>query len=429
MNKRAVLESALILFVLFCVIYFAKLTLFSLDYSQISLRYLFYNIGRFFGLVGFLFLSILIISGDTARFFDRFFGMDRIIKFQRKFALLTVLIVIFHPVFFILSNGDIFDYLIPNFASLPLALGIISFYLILIYEACSILYKRISYQAWQYIHMLEYVLFFFALYHILNLGSDAEDIFVRSLFIVLSIGVVVGFIYRTYYKMKHRKFKFYVKEVKWETPNVFTLKLKSNKKINFKPGQFCFLMINKDKLYARHPFTISSSPYDDTLDFTIKVKGRFTQIASQLKEGEEVTVDGPFGTFTVEDTKRDLVFIAGGVGITPFMSIIRSRLNSESQQNITLLYASRTEKDIIFKEELESIKEGWFKKVFVLSREPNEKYEYGHIDERIIRKYVKDINNSIFYICGPEPMKKEIVYILKKLGVKDENIRIESFFW
>jgi len=390
-----------------------------------------YSLGKLAGLIGFLFLSILIISGDTARFFDRFFGMDRIIKFQRKFALITTIFVLSHPVFFVFSDSFYLNYLIPFYASVPLALGAIALYLYVVIMVSSILYKRISYQIWQYIHVLTYVLFFFSFYHALNVGSDAENVLVKTTFGVLLIGIATGGIYRICYKIKHRKFKCFVKEIKWETRDVFTLKLDTNKKLSFKPGQFCFLRLNKDKLYARHPFTISSSPNEDSLNFTMKITGRFTKIASQLKQGEEVIVDGPFGIFTVKNDGKDLVFIAGGVGITPFISMIKDRLHSAKQQNITLLYGAKTRKDIIFRKELDEVNKKWFKKVYVLSNEKkSSKYwKNGRIDSEIIRNNVVDLQNSLFYICGPEPMKDEMVKILTNMGVKKQNIKIESFFW
>jgi predicted ferric reductase len=429
-TKDKLLEILLIIFI-FLLIFIFYSVFKSINLDNLSFNILFYSLGKFCGLIGFLFLSILIFSGDTARFFDRFLGMDRIIKFQRKFALITSFFVIVHPLFFILSSRSYLNYLIPDFAVLPIALGTISLYIFIIIMICSALYKRISYQIWQYIHILTYILFFFSLYHATKIGSEASNTFVKLTFSILLIGIITGIIYRTYYKIKHRKFKCYVKEIRWETKDTFTLILNPNKRLNFKAGQFCFLRLNKDKLYARHPFTISNSPEDETLHFTIKLNGRFTKLASELKTGEEVIVDGPFGIFTLDnaDKKKSLVFIAGGVGITPFYSIIKSCLHSDIKRNITLFYCSRTLKGTIFKKELDNIKEDWLKKVYIFSEEICQDYEKGYINKSIIAKHLKDINNSIFYICGPEKMKDCAIKDLKELGVKKENIIIEDFFW
>jgi len=398
----------------------------------IQLSNLFWDLGKYAGLTGFAFLSFLIFSGDTARFFDRFFGLDKIIKFQRKFSLITAIFILLHPIFFMLSSQSVMDYIIPDFTVIPFALGVVAFYIFVVIMIASKLYKRISYTLWQYLHILTYVLFFFGLYHAVNWGSDANFIYIKILYGVLLLGVVVGITYRAQHKIRKRYAgKFHVKEIKKETKDTFTLVITPEKKFKFKAGQFCFLRINKNKLYARHPFTISSSPQNHDLHFTIKKAGKFTQTASELKKGEEVVIDGPFGNFTERSGGKDHIFIAGGVGITPFMSIIKNYIDKEKTGNILLIYGSQTKEDIIFRDELDNTNENWFKKVYTLSKEESSwtLCEHGHVDKAIIEKYVKNIGNSIFYICGPESMKDSLKKILADLNVKNQNIIIEDFFW
>jgi predicted ferric reductase len=420
--KSNIALTALIGFFIFCSIIFSYMVFNSLN--DFSLNSLFSAIGKLAGLVGFVFLSVLIFSGDTARFFDRFFGMDKIIKFQRKFSLVTFIVVIFHPLFFILSGSPI-EILFPNFAFIPLSVGVLAFYILICVYFSSVGYKRISHKVWQYLHILTYILFFFALYHAVNTGSDSQNIFFKIIFWTLSFAIVLGIIYRTWYKFKHRKDRFIVKKINWETENVFTIEIEPQQKFSFEAGQFCFLRLNKNKLYARHPFTISSSPNEKNLKFAVKIEGRFTKAVSELKNGEEIFIDGPFGIFTAEENKN-LVFIAGGVGITPFISIIKNNLNKK--EKITLLYSSKTEKDIIFKKELDKIKKPWFRKIYLL-RERKKGNEFGYFTKELIEKYVFDFDNSLFYICGPERMKKSVEEILKSLGAKKKNIFFEDFFW
>ena len=345
----------------------------------------------------------------------------KIIIFQRKFSLVTSIFVILHPIFFIISTKSIVKYILPDFTTTPLAIGILSLYLFICIMIASLLYKRISYSKWQYIHILTYILFGLSLYHILTIGSDIQNL--KIIYAFLFAMLCIGIIYRTTYKIKQKKYKFTVSDIQKETHNVFTIK--TNKTFSFKPGQFCFLRLNKNKLYARHPFTISSSNLDKELSFTVKLKGKFTEELYKLQKNEEIFIDGPFGIFTIEDKTKNLVFIAGGVGITPFMSMIRSQLQSNTKQNITLLYAAKTEEDLIFKEELDKINKDWFKVRYILSREESTFCKNGYIDKDIVEKEVKDIKNSVFYLCCPEKMKKS----LKKSLINVNNIKTESFFW
>jgi len=393
----------------------------------------FHSLGKLAGLLGFLFLSFLIFSGETARFFDRFFGINKIILFQRKFSLITAFFVIFHPVFFLFSDGKFLNYFVPNFAMLSLALGIISFYIFIIVLVSSILYKKISYHVWQYIHILVYLLFFFSLYHAINIGSDSNFFVIKLIYYLSLISIVVGIIYRTSYKIKEHSNIFSVKEIKKETEDAFTLVVNCDKPFLFKPGQFCFLRLNKPKIYARHPFTISSSPNKKELCFTMKIYGKFAKEILNLKKEERIFIDGPFGIFTFEDAidspEKNIVFIAGGVGITPFFNMINS--NKKEKKKITLFYCSKKIKGIIFKKELDKIKDNWLKKIYIVSQNEcsgsvNEK---GHINKELIKKYLPEINNSIFFICGPEGMKKSIVDELNAIGVKSKDIITEDFFW
>ena len=394
---------------------------------------LFYSLGRWAGFTGFICLSLLIFSGDTAKFFDRYFGLNRIIIFQRKFSLFIAVFVFLHPLFFVLSDSSFIRYLIiPDFTAFPFAAGAISFYIFIVVMIASKIYKKISYVVWQYIHILIYTLFFFSLYHVVNWGSSSNIIFYKIIYGILLLAVSVGIIYRTQYKIRKRHAgKFYVKEIKIETKDVFTLALNPDKKFTFKAGQFCFLRLNKNKLHSRHPFTISSSPYEQDLRFTIKNTGRFTKTAFELEKGEEVIIDGPFGIFTLKDSDKDVVFIAGGVGVAPFLSMIGDNLFNKKNKNILLLYGVKTKEEIISKEELDSIKEQWFRKIYVLSNETifQEGYENGYIGKNLIKKYVGNMDNSLFYICGPTIMERYVKKHLLNLGVKKRNIIVENFFW
>lgn len=390
---------------------------------------LLWSIGQFCGVVAFFLLSFLIFSGDTARFWNRFIGLDKIIKFQKKFSYFVAVFVLLHPLFFIISRSDIADFMLPDFSVLPLALGIVAFYIFISVMVASALYKLISYKAWQYIHVLTYFLFFFVLYHAFAWGSDVDDL--KIPYFITLLFVLVGIIYRTQYKLKNLKGRqFKVVGITRETPDTFTITLSSEKRFNFQPGQFCFLRINKNKLYARHPFTISSAPHEDVISFTIKIAGRFTKTAEALQKGDEVLVDGPFGKFIPKE-EGGLVFIAGGVGITPFLSVLKDRIRRNIKQKIILFYSSKKESDIIFKKDLDQINEDWFRVIYILRGDshPSFESENGYIDEEMLAKYIKNPEEFSYYICGPEKMKSSMWNILKKIGVKSKNIFTEDFFW
>jgi len=385
----------------------------------------FYSVGKFSGLIGFFFLAILIISGDLSRPLDRLFGLDKIIKFQRTFSYFTLLFVLAHPIFFMLSSQTIVPFLLPDFTYLPLALGTISLYIFLLVMIASKLYKLISYRVWQYIHILTYILFGLSLFHAFNQGSDANLLVIRIIYFALFVCVLSGAVYRLYYKIYHKKFRGKVIGVDEESQDTFTLTVSLDKKINFKPGQFCFLSLNKDRLYARHPFTIASAPGESVLRFSIKNYGRFTKALKSLTPDEVIMIEGPFGIFTPDLTQnRPLVFIAGGVGITPFMSILRqAKMVNQTTAPITLFYSVKTHGDLLFESELNELKVSWFDQVFIFSQES------GRLTKDLLLQKITDPNLPQYYICGPIKMKEDIVKDLKSMGVSNSQIFFEDFFW
>ena len=226
MNEKQQTIKKIITTILISFITFS-LTVFIYDFIQKTnfenTQTILYGAGTLFGLLTFFSLALLITSGELARFFDKYYGIDNIIKTQRKFSILVTLLAITHPVLFIISNTFWARYLIPDFATLPLATGTIALYLLLIIQTASMLYKRISQTTWQYLHIVIYALFFTASYHMINQGTTYNNnTLAQIIFNVLFAGVLIGIIYRTQYKIrKHFKEKPRIKKIKTKTESLF----------------------------------------------------------------------------------------------------------------------------------------------------------------------------------------------------------------
>ncbi|MFP4112603.1 MAG: ferric reductase-like transmembrane domain-containing protein [Candidatus Woesearchaeota archaeon] len=391
--------------------------------GQASFQMVAYDIGKFFGLVGFFMLSLLIISGDWARLLDRVIGLDKIIKFQRKFAVFVFFLVISHPIFFIISNTSFARYLLIQTASSAILYGTITLYLFILVSMASKFYKKISYKAWQVIHIGLYVMFFLGLKHAFDAGSETNLLVIKIPFYIMIILLVTGALYRTVYKIRNLFTKYIIKEIRWENENIYTVVVRHNEDFNFKAGQFAFLRINGKKLFTRHPFTISNSPGSKNMEFSVKLEGRFTRTLAKLKPGYEIKIEGPFGLFTIPDDEKNIVFIAGGIGITPMRSILS---DAGDHSRFSLIYCARTESDLVFRKELESYK--YLEKTYVLSREKKKgPWINGRLSRDILKKHIK--KDAMYYICGPEGLKDATVKNLIELGISRKNIIIEDFFW
>ncbi|MBU2634103.1 MAG: xylene monooxygenase [Nanoarchaeota archaeon] len=217
-----------------------------------------------------------------------------------------------------------------------------------------------------------------------------------------------------------------ITNIKQETPDVKIFRFTKPEDFTFIPGQYCLVSLDKKEfLNESRPFTFSSSPLKEYIELTIKEMGDFTKELFKLQINDEVKIDGPKGETLNFNDKEDIVFLAAGSGITPFISIMRYVLKKNLSNKITLLFSNKSEQDIIYKEELENLKEK-FTIINTLTNDipPNWKDETGRINKSMISKYVKDFKNT-FYICGPPTFTHSMLSILKELNV--QKIKFEEW--
>ena len=193
----------------------------------------------------------------------------------------------------------------------------------------------------------------------------------------------------------------------------------------FISGQATEIFLDKDGWENEgRPFTFTSLPQNDHLEFTIKTypdhKGVTNELRS-LKAGDNIFVNDIFGSIKY---KGEGTFIAGGAGVTPFISILRDLKSKGGVGNNKLIFANKTADDIILKDEFQEIMGSNF--VNILSKEKNSEYPSGHITEEFIRENANSLN-SYFYVCGPPQMMDEIEKQLSHLNVPKEKIIIEEF--
>jgi 3-phenylpropionate/trans-cinnamate dioxygenase ferredoxin reductase subunit len=223
-----------------------------------------------------------------------------------------------------------------------------------------------------------------------------------------------------------------------ERGNTWTLVLKpvGHPGMNFMPGQFAWITAWKSPFSdTEHPFSFSSSASKpDELAFTIKELGDFTSTIKTMKPGQKVYLDGPFGHFTVDRHlhARQFIFIAGGVGITPIMSILRTLADRGEKRPLTLIYANNEWESVIFREELEALKTALNLQVVhvLLKPPPGWSGETGFVTPLILEKYLpKGLPPNSFevFICGPQGMMKAVEKALEKLGVPLGDFHSEGF--
>lgn len=229
-----------------------------------------------------------------------------------------------------------------------------------------------------------------------------------------------------------------------ENPDVNSLYLEgADEKISKRrAGQFISIQIMRPDGWSEpHPFTISAAPEDPLMRLTIKKEGAFTSAIPGLKAGAPVRVTGPLGVFCRDiGARSEIVMIAGGVGITPFLSVLRHFRNIRAGNRILLFWSNKTLTDVFCRDELrEMTRDLKLTAVLCMSREddvegyfnaraPRLLYEKGRLSAEILKRNGV-MRDAAFYLCGPPAMMDTALKELELLGVDAAVVEQERFVW
>ncbi len=214
---------------------------------------------------------------------------------------------------------------------------------------------------------------------------------------------------------------------KKQTRNITSFIFKPARPFSWKAGQYLIAQVDHEKQDLRGKmrfFTISSAPFEKNLVITTKVLNKrassFKSTLNNLNVGDYIEGKGPDGDVFIEDSTKNHIFIAGGLGITPFRSILKQLDFENVYPNITLLYANKNKSFLYLKDILESSK-----------RNPNFNIKYFISPKKITKnsflKTTKDFKNTYFFISGPEKMIDQIEDIVLKLGANPEKIKKDYY--
>lgn len=216
-----------------------------------------------------------------------------------------------------------------------------------------------------------------------------------------------------------------IKSIEKVTHDVLKIVTEKPNAYHFISGQATEISINKiGWKNERRPFTFTCLPTDSYLEFTIKTyqshKGVTNELL-QLKEGDGLILHDVFGAIAY---KGEGVFIAGGAGVTPFISIFRFLHSKNEIGGNKLIFANKAKSDIILEQEFKHLLGKNF--INILSDEKVEGYAYGYVTEEFLKENITDLKKRI-YLCGPEPMMESVEKQLSNLGVEAKSIVKEEF--
>jgi len=221
-------------------------------------------------------------------------------------------------------------------------------------------------------------------------------------------------------------------ETKDLTSGVKSLKLSVPRDFDFKAGQYLSLSVPRnDGKKIRKPLSIANPPQsrNESIEFCIKIipNGLASEFVKTLNKGDEVELFGPAGKFVVSDFNKDLIFIASGVGIAPFMSMIPDLLKRGFDKSIILLKSAKNEEDSLYNEELEELQGKYSNFQFYnIFSHPIKSQNHGYIQD-FLERYVPENFKGNFYICGLKEMINDVRKKLLSLNFKEGQMFNEKF--
>jgi predicted ferric reductase len=379
--------------------------------------------------------------GLTARF--RFvtapWGEDVIYHFHRQISLIAVGLVVAHPLILSAVRAELRE--MPNFFEVPWGarfaflsmLSVIG----LVVTALWRTKLKINYETWHLTHIALAVIAVTAgLVHMVGWSFYLGDPWKRALWIALPIfWIGLLFYVRIIKPLFLLRRPYRVAEVREERGDTWTLAMQpdGHPGFSFRPGQFGWLTVwGSPFKITGHPFSFSSSAAatDGRVEMSIRTLGDFTSQIHNIPVGQRVYLDGPYGAFTIGNPADMHVLIAGGIGITPMMSMIRTLADQRDKRPVMLIYGSKDWGSIIFREELEALKARLnLTIVHVLAQPPADwTGERGFITAEMFRRHVPTpYADHEYFLCGPDVMMDAIERALGELHVPLSKYHSERY--
>lgn len=368
------------------------------------------------------------------------FGIDIIYYFHRYLAIVAFALIVVHVGYLAFAHPEATGALDPRHAPLPMTLGRIAFLLFAIVIATSLWRRplRIEYDRWRRLHAAFATLaLLLAMVHIEGSGLYLQDPVKRGLWSALALSWVLLVVHVRLvrpWRMLRRPWK--VAEVRRERGRAWTIAVEpdGHAGFGFVPGQFAWLTLRASPFALReHPFSIASSPLaPGRIEFAVKELGDFTRTVGSIRPGERAWLDGPYGVFCVDrfPAAPGFAFIAGGVGIAPVISMLRTMALRGDRRPVHVFYGNRQWDRVLFREELDRLSTELELQLVHILGEPADDWrgERGLLTQELLSQRLPANRAELeYFVCGPDPMIRLAERSLVQLGVPLRRIHSEIF--
>lgn len=367
------------------------------------------------------------------------YGIDIVLRFHKQISILAMCLALAHPFILFATRTDALGLLNVVAAPWRARFALAATVALIALVGVSLLRRRLrlAYERWRTMHgVLAVAALAFALVHIELVGWYVDLPWKRALWAAMVLAVIGLLVYVRFVvplRLLHRPWM--VDGVIEERGRATTLVLRpvGHPGMRFLPGQFAWLTLGSTPFAIEdHPFSFSSSAETrDRISFTIKETGDFTRSVAAVAPGTTAFVEGPHGAFTVDRYEGDgCVFVAGGTGITPIMSMLRTLADRADPRPHLLLYGARGPDEFTFHEEIQALRSRLdLRVVEVASRAPADwTGERGRIDRAMLQEWLPATKERyVYFVCGPKPLMDHVEDSLRRVGVPWPSIYTERF--
>lgn len=389
------------------------------------------SLSQILSLLGTVLMSSTVVLATRLKKVEKAFnGLDKTYEVHQIIGSIAFLFILHHPILLALQSFPqikmVMLYLLPS-SDLAYSLGVFGLYgLIVVFIFMS--FVKLPYHLWKLSHKVLGVSFLLGSIHAFLVPSDISNYFPLKLWMagIISLGISSVLYKLVLYFIFGPKFKYEVERIE-RSIDIVTLYLRATteKMINFKAGQFVYVHFNNSKTGKEsHPFSIASAPKDNLLRLSAKIVGDYTLKLPSLSRGDKAVIYGPYGRFVMNRFKnKNCLWIAGGIGVTPFLSMLSEETYASSNNLIFFYYTYRNKEEGAFKEEIEGL----------VSRTSNIRF-FDWCSKEKRRLDINEIKNQInihlldaIFLCGPLPMMEGFKKQFLSQGVAEDKIIYENF--
>lgn len=383
------------------------------------------GVGQVTALVGTAMFALSLFLSARLKSFEKVFpGINEVYAKHSKLGKWSLMLLLIHPLSLIPTYGA--KLLVPGYNA-AVNWGLLSLSLMLGLLVIT-LYLRPRYNLWKWTHkFLGFAFFFGALHGWMISSTVTQDMLLRSYIFGLSGLGLAAYTYRTLLGfILVKRYNYTVDSVKAVGRNTVQIRLLPKQKgMVYEAGQFIFVSFNDPVLGKEvHPFSISSAPEDSSLEITVKNLGDYTSRLSALAKGVEARIEGPYGVFNFRNKElKNQIWIAGGIGVTPFVSMARS-LKVDDPYQVDLYYCVQEESEEVYAEELKTIA-ALTKGKLRLIEHPSK--TCGRISADVIEQKSSGLQEKEILMCAPPAMIHALKDQFRAKKIMKNRLHSEEF--